>query len=153
MTKNISSPTAVALGFFDGVHLGHASLINKAKQLATGGIKSVIYTLDTHPSVFFGSPVRMITPGEERISLLKSFDTDYLYLQKTDRSFLNISPEEFVNDILINTLGAVHVISGENYTFGKNKSGTSKLLKKLSGKWLNIIFGIFMLSTAVRMIL
>ncbi len=127
----LSSPTAVALGFFDGVHLGHASLINKTKELASDKIKTVVYTLDTHPSAFFGAPVPMITPVNERISVLKTFNTDYIYLQKTNSDFLNLTPEEFFNEILINKLGAVHVVSGENYTFGKNKSGNSILLKKL----------------------
>lgn len=131
MTESISHPTSVALGFFDGVHLGHASLINKAKELAQGDIKSVVYTFDSHPSSFFGSTVPMITPGEERISILKSFDTDFLYLQKIDRDFLSISPQDFVTEILIKKLGAVHIISGENYTFGKDKSGNPELMKKI----------------------
>lgn len=134
IADKIHSPTSVALGFFDGVHRGHTSLINTAKVFATGDIKSVIYTLDTHPSVFFGSPVPMITSAEERLSILKSMNTDYIYLQKTSRDFLNISPEDFVDKILINQLNAAYVVSGENYTFGKNKSGNSELLKKLCEK-------------------
>ena len=131
MTEIISSPSAIALGFFDGVHLGHASLINKAKELAVSGVKSVVYTFDTHPSVFFGTKVPMITPGEERISVLKSFQTDYVYVQEITPEFLSISPKDFVREILIKKLGAVHIISGENYTFGKNKSGNPEVLKKL----------------------
>ena len=131
ITDKIHSPTSVALGFFDGVHRGHISLINTAKEFASAGVKSVIYTLDTHPSVFFGSPVPMITSAEERLSILKSMDADYIYLQKTDRDFLNISPEDFVDEILVKQLNAAYVVSGENYTFGKNKSGNSDLLKKL----------------------
>ena len=130
-TENISSGTVIALGFFDGVHLGHASLIDRAKELATGDIKSLIYTLDKHPSFLFGNPTPMITSSESRINLLKNFNTDYLYLQQTDKDFLSISPEKFVNDILVKKLGAVHIVSGENYTFGKNNSGNSVLLKKL----------------------
>ncbi len=134
ISEKILSPTAVALGFFDGVHRGHASLIHKAIECATDEIKSVIYTLDTHPSVFFGSPVPTITSATERISLLESFATDYIYLQKITRDFLNISPEDFVSEILIGQLNAVHIISGENYTFGKNKSGNAQLLKELCDK-------------------
>lgn len=131
MIEVISSPTVIALGFFDGVHLGHVSLINKAKELAVNGVKSVVYTFDTHPSSFFGSLVPMITPGDDRISVLKSFQTDYVYVQEITPEFLNISPEDFVSEILIKKLGAVHIISGENYTFGKNKSGNPEILNKL----------------------
>lgn len=131
MIEVISSPTVVALGFFDGVHLGHASLISKAKELAVNGVKSVVYTFDKHPSAFFGNKVPMITPGDDRISVLKSFQTDYVYVQEITPEFLNISPEDFVCEILIKKLGAVHIISGENYTFGKNKSGNTEILKKL----------------------
>ena len=132
--EKINSPTSVALGFFDGVHLGHTALINKAKESASGDIKSVIYTLDTHPSALLGHPVPMITPTEERLSILKSLNADYIYLQKTDRDFLSISPEDFVEKILVERLNAAHVFSGENYTFGKNKSGNPELLKKLCEK-------------------
>ena len=129
--EKISSNTVIALGFFDGVHLGHAAIIEKAKELATGDVKSLIYTLDTHPSFLFGNPTPLITSNESRIDLLENFNTDFLYLQQTDKDFLNISPEDFVNNILVKKLGAVHIVSGENYTFGKNKSGNCELLKKL----------------------
>lgn len=129
--KNITFPTVIALGFFDGVHKGHSSIINTAKELAGENTKSLIYTLDTHPSLLFGSPVPMITSQDERMDLLKSYSTDYIFLQKTDRDFLNLPPETFIKDILINKLRATHIISGENYTFGRNKSGSSKLLKKI----------------------
>lgn len=129
--RELSSPTAVALGFFDGVHLGHSSLIKKVKEVSTGNIKSVVYTFDVHPSSLFGHSTPMITPCENRLALLNSFEPDFIYIQKIDRDFLNITPENFVKDVLINKLGAVHIISGENYTFGKNKSGNSDLLKKI----------------------
>ena len=129
--SKITASTAVALGFFDGVHKGHASIISKVKSLATDGIKSLVYTFDSHPSLFFGNPTPMIAPGDSRLNLLESYDVDFVYLQKLDREFLNISPEDFVDEILINKLGATHVVSGENYTFGKNKSGNSILLEKL----------------------
>lgn len=129
--SKITASTAVALGFFDGVHKGHASIISKAKSLATDGIKSLIYTFDVHPSLFFGNPTPMIAPGDSRFKLLESYNVDFIYLQKVNKDFLNISPEDFVDEILINKLGATHVVSGENYTFGKNKSGNSKLLENL----------------------
>ena len=129
--RKITASTAVALGFFDGVHKGHDAIISKAKTLATGAIKSLIYTFDTHPSGFFNLPTPMISPGNSRVNLLDSYNVDYVYLQKTDRDFLNISPEDFIDKILIEKLGATHIVSGENYTFGKNKSGDSKLLEKM----------------------
>ena len=79
--EKISSNTVIALGFFDGVHLGHAAIIEKAKELATGDVKSLIYTLDTHPSFLFGNPTPLITSNESRIDLLENFNTDFLYLQ------------------------------------------------------------------------
>ena len=130
-TEKIPSPTSVALGFFDGVHLGHRAIINKAKEYECDNKKSVIYTLDTHPSVLLGNPTKLISPGDSRIRLLEEFNTDYIYLQKTDKDFLNIAPEDFVDRVLIGRLGATHIVSGENYTFGKNKSGNSDLLKRL----------------------
>ncbi len=131
----ISSPTAVALGFFDGLHLGHASLIEKACSLSDENIKSLVYTFDKHPSVFFGKQIPAITSFEKKISLIQEYNIDYIYVENITEEFLGLSPESFVSEILKKKLNARYVISGENYTFGENKSGNSSLLKTLCEKY------------------
>lgn len=126
-----TSKTAVALGFFDGVHIGHMSLINKIKDLETEGLKSCVYTFDKHPSEIFGQGVELICSFEDKIRLLEETGVNSVYVQKTDKQFLSLSPEEFVKTVLIEELDAAHVVAGENFTFGKNKSGNAEVLKKL----------------------
>lgn len=123
--------TAVALGFFDGVHIGHMSLINRIKELEAEGLKSCVYTFDKHPSEIFGRGVALICSFEEKIRLLEAAGVNTVYVQKTDEPFLSLSPEEFVKTVLIEKLSAAHVVAGENFTFGKNKSGNADMLKKL----------------------
>jgi len=126
-----TSKTAVALGFFDGVHIGHMSLINKIKELETECLKSCVYTFDKHPSEIFGKGVKFICSFEEKVSLLEETGVTSVYVQKTDAAFLALSPEEFMQQVLIDKLNAAHVVAGENFTFGKNKSGNADVLKKL----------------------
>ena len=126
-----TSKTAVALGFFDGVHIGHMSLINKIKELETEGLKSCVYTFDKHPSEIFGKGVAFICSFEDKIRLLEKTGVNSVYVQETDAHFLSLSPEEFVKNVLIEKLNAMHVVAGENFTFGKNKSGSADVLKKL----------------------
>ena len=132
--KMQTSKTAVALGFFDGVHIGHMSLINKIKELETEGLKSCVYTFDKHPSEIFGSGVKFICSFEDKIKLLEAAGINSVYVQKTDKQFLSVLPEEFVKTVLIDKLNAAHVVAGENFTFGKNKSGNADVLKKLCGE-------------------
>ncbi len=129
--KMQTSKTAVALGFFDGVHIGHMSLINRIKELEVEGLKSCVYTFDKHPSEIFGHGVELICSFEDKIRLLETTGVSSVYVQKTDKYFLSLSPEEFVKNVLIDKLNAAHVVAGENFTFGKNKSGTADVLKKL----------------------
>ncbi|MBR2472177.1 MAG: FAD synthetase family protein, partial [Clostridia bacterium] len=129
--KMQTSKTAVALGFFDGVHIGHMSLINKIKELENEGLKSCVYTFDKHPSEIFGQGVELICSFEDKIKLLEETGVNLVYVQKADKLFLSLSPEEFVKKVLIDKLNAAHVVAGENFTFGKNKSGNADVLKKL----------------------
>ncbi len=126
-----TSKTAVALGFFDGVHIGHMSLINRIKELETEDLKSCVYTFDKHPSEIFGQGVALICSFEDKIRLLEETGVNTVYVQKTDVHFLSLLPEEFVQKVLIEKLNATHVVAGENFTFGKNKSGNADVLKKL----------------------
>ncbi len=129
--KMQTSKTAVALGFFDGVHIGHMSLINKIKELEADGLKSCVYTFDKHPSKIFGTRMPLILSFEDKIKELKETGVNAVYVQETDKEFLSLSPEEFVQKVLIEKLSAAHVVAGENFTFGKNKSGNAEMLKKL----------------------
>ena len=96
-----TSKTAVALGFFDGVHIGHMSLINKIKALETDGLKSCVYTFDKHPSEIFGNGVPLILTFEEKIKVHRGTGVNTVYVQNTDKEFLSLSPDDFLQKVII----------------------------------------------------
>jgi riboflavin kinase/FMN adenylyltransferase len=133
--KEKRKSTAVALGFFDGVHLGHKEVINSMLKTAQeDNLTSLVYTFKDNPLAAFGKSVPFITTNKERASLLKGMGVDLV----VEDDFLNIkdlSPEEFVKNILVNRFSAKKVFCGFNYHFGKGGKGDSKILQKLCNKY------------------
>lgn len=129
--------TYVALGTFDGVHKGHRVLISEAVKKAkeNNGV-SVVFTFANHPlEVVCPERVpKMINTLEEKLYLLQEMDVDYVVLQTFDKDFADFSKEEFINKILIDSLGAKEIFVGFNYTFGKKGEGNTEYLKKVSSE-------------------
>ena len=122
----------VALGTFDGLHLGHMEIIKKAVCISEiNNAKSGVMFFDCLPSKAFGKSVCHLMNNEEKIKLL---DTDFIYEQRFDSDFRDMSPEEFVL-YMKNVLKAGCVCAGYNYRFGKNAAGDSQMLEKLCGKY------------------
>ncbi|MEH7526568.1 FAD synthetase family protein, partial [Bacillus sp. JJ1503] len=96
---------SIALGYFDGVHLGHQKVIKKAKTIAEeSGFKSAVMTFDPHPSVVLGKSVKhveYITPLSEKIELMAKLGIDYLFIVNFSREFASLLPQEFVDQYLI----------------------------------------------------
>ena len=114
--------TAVVLGTFDGVHRGHAALLARAKE---SGLPVTAYTFSSSPR---GS-VCLTTP-EERERLLRLYGADEVIFADFT-SIRSLSPEAFVEQILLTSLGASRVICGFNYRFGQGAKGDCKLLRTL----------------------
>jgi riboflavin kinase/FMN adenylyltransferase len=125
-------PLVMALGFFDGVHLGHQEVILAAKKEADNrGYRSAVMSFDPHPSVVLGRSVKhvkYITPLEEKIRLVKSLGIDYFYIVRFTKEFANLVPQEFVDHYLID-LNVKHVVAGFDYTYGKLGKGTMETLQ------------------------
>lgn len=129
----IEEKTVVALGTFDGCHLGHASVLQsafyKAKELKA---KSVVYTFDT----LCNKEGEAILTLEEKIKAISKFGIDYIAID-TFENVRELSGEDFVKDVLVNGLGAIFATCGFNYRFGKNAScdaeALSAFLKNLGG--------------------
>ncbi|KOO46572.1 bifunctional riboflavin kinase/FAD synthetase [Priestia koreensis] len=125
-------PQAVmALGYFDGVHLGHQEVIKMAKKIADEkGIKSAVMTFDPHPSVVLGKNVQhvdMITPLQQKIEIIEQLGIDRLYLVHFDLAFASLLPQEFVDQYIIG-LHIKHVVAGFDYSYGKMGKGTMETL-------------------------
>ena len=114
----------LCLGYFDALHLGHISLINKSKNL---GRKVGVLTMDPNPSSFFNSNVKEVNSLEDKIEILETLGVDYFIILETNKDVLNMSPESFVKEIIV-PLGVKNVVSGFDYHFGKNKSGDNDFL-------------------------
>ena len=116
--------SVVVIGVFDGVHKGHQDVLNRAKALA-GDEKIIALTFDPHPAAIF-APDRapsMLTILTDRIELLKIHNADQVAVIKFTAEFATMSPEDFVNKILIEQLHASTVIVGANFTYGEKAAG------------------------------
>ena len=125
---------AVAIGNFDGVHSGHAQLVERIKHHAQHAAKkSLVFTFDPHPVRLLRpelAPVQL-TWTERKAELLSQLGIDGMLAYPTDRRLLGLTPEAFFEEIIIDALGATAVIEGPNFYFGKNRSGDVKLLESL----------------------
>ncbi len=124
----------VALGNFDGVHLGHRTIFERTIERARrSGSEAVAFTFWPHPiSVLFPerSP-RMITSLARRLAALRSTGLDGVVVRRFTREFAALSPEEFVRDWLVGRLGVSAVVVGYNVTFGHERRGTPPRLAEL----------------------
>jgi riboflavin kinase/FMN adenylyltransferase len=120
----------VVIGVFDGVHKGHQSILDRAKEIADGR-KIIALTFDPHPTTVF-APDRaptLLTTLADRVVLLKIHGADQVAVMKFDEKFAAMSPEDFVNQILIKQLEAGDVIVGENFTYGHKAAGNVQTLE------------------------
>lgn len=121
--------TTLLLGDFDGVHLGHQSLVKKAKEFEEP-IGALLFDVDP---VFFldnGKTKKVLSSLEERIELLSSYGVEIFYVIHTTKEFLSLSPEEFMKDVLL-PLKPARLIVGSDYRFGKMAKGDAETLKNL----------------------
>ena len=122
----------MSIGNFDGIHLGHQSIVERViKKSQTRSIPSVITTFEPHPHEFFtpDSADRIMGLREKYIAL-KEFSVDYLFLMRFDHSLANTTADEFIKTFLLNGLKVKSLIIGDDFRFGKKRQGDYELLKK-----------------------
>jgi riboflavin kinase/FMN adenylyltransferase len=126
----MSESTVVVIGVFDGVHKGHQALLKRAKEIADGRT-IVALTFDPHPRAVFApdSVPPMLTTLADRVELLKIHNADQVAVMKFNEQFAAMSPEKFVEDILVKQLHVSTVIVGKNFTYGAKAAGTVETLK------------------------
>ncbi|KKB38932.1 bifunctional riboflavin kinase/FAD synthetase [Bacillus thermotolerans] len=129
--KSDLPPLVMALGFFDGVHLGHQQVIGTAVEKANQqGAKSAVMTFDPHPSIVLGhkhKQVQYITPLEEKIKRIELLGVDYFFVVRFTSSFAALNPQEFIDSYIIG-LNVRHVVAGFDYTYGRLGKGTMETL-------------------------
>lgn len=125
---------ALALGTFDGLHRGHINVLDEAKAFAFDGFVPAMLMFDIHPqAVLKGSAPPMLITSEDKEKYAKELGV--LPVHISFEEIRNLSPEEFLRDILIEKHNVGAVICGENFLFGKNGEGNSKILCNLCEKY------------------
>ena len=127
----MTESSVVVIGVFDGVHKGHQALLHRAKEIADGR-PIIALTFDPHPRTVFApdSVPPMLTTLADRVELLKIHNADQVAVMKFNEKFAAMSPEQFVEDILVKQLHVSTVIVGKNFTYGAKAAGNVDTLIK-----------------------
>ncbi len=153
-------PTQVALGNFDGVHLGHRAVIqalaeshcqgavleidatcgenqgNTATLAPIGHCYTTVVSFTPHPHVFFsGQPKPLLTLLPEKVERLEALGVEQLVLLPFDQDLANLTPEEFVEQVLVGQLKAQKISVGFNFCFGRNRAGTAENLRAIAARY------------------
>ena len=127
----MSKKRVIALGFFDGVHLGHGALLKKTLERASAlGAESAAFTFDRSPREFVtGERVPLLTDTVEREYLVTAhYGLGELLVEPFDKAMMTMPWEVFLTELLVKKYGAVHLVAGHDYRFGHKNGGTSELL-------------------------
>ena len=119
---------AVAIGTFDGVHRGHRAVVEAARE---SGLRSTVVTFEPHPRLVLGYEVRLLSTLERRLELLAALAPDETLIVEFTPELSQLEPEEFVAQVL-RRIGTRIVIAGEDFRFGRGRSGDVGLLRRLS---------------------
>ncbi|PCI39623.1 MAG: riboflavin biosynthesis protein RibF [Rhodospirillaceae bacterium] len=123
----------VAIGNFDGIHKGHQAVINEAGSLAQKyGKPWAVMTFEPHPTALFrpnSEPFRLSTM-RTKARLIENLGVDELLVQHFDKDFANLPAEDFVDEVLVKSLGAIHVVAGYDFHFGQKRQGNCETLLK-----------------------
>jgi riboflavin kinase/FMN adenylyltransferase len=128
----------LAIGNFDGVHLGHQKIINRCIDLAkTHNLTPAVLTFHPHPSQFINSDEKkkLIYNNVQKISLIRDLNIAHLFILQFNNQVMNIPHDKFVEDILIKMFKVKGIISGYNFFFGKNRLGNTDFLKTTSKQY------------------
>ena len=132
-----SGGSTVTIGTFDGVHLGHRALISRTiAEADRRGTGSVVVTWDRHPLMTLRPEVapRLLSTAERKLELLEATGVDGVAILPFTEELSHLSPEGFVDRVLVQGLGARAVFVGEGWRFGHKRAGDMELLQKLGAE-------------------
>jgi len=134
---DVSHSAVVSIGNFDGLHLGHREIlktvVRRAREL---GLQAVAMTFEPHPIRFLapGRAPRLISTLGQKIRLIEDVGIDILFVARFDDAFSRLSPEEFIQQYLIDGMKARSICLGANFNFGYRQRGTIQTLREFSSK-------------------
>ena len=138
----ISRPTAIALGNFDGVHIGHRRVIAPIlpTALSDPNLTSTVVSFSPHPKEFFSQQQRsLLAPFDEKVALLESLGVEQLVLLPFDANLAKLTASEFIQKILIDYLQVELISVGFDFHFGRQRQGNINDLQNIWGDRLTVI--------------
>jgi riboflavin kinase/FMN adenylyltransferase len=128
----------VTIGTFDGVHIGHQKIISRLQEVARQkGGETVILTFFPHPRMILHPDdlnIKLISTMEEKGERLANLGIDHLIITPFTRDFSNLSPQEYIKDVLVKKIGTTQIVIGYDHRFGKDRSGGLKELQYFSSE-------------------
>jgi riboflavin kinase/FMN adenylyltransferase len=131
---NASTPTVLTIGNFDGLHLGHRAMLERlAARAREMNLPAAVMTFEPHPRELFApeqAPARL-TSMREKLALLESCGVDRTYVCRFDRKLAALSADGFIDEVLLGGLGVRHLIIGDDFRFGRGRSGDFAMLERV----------------------
>jgi riboflavin kinase / FMN adenylyltransferase len=159
-------PCAITIGVYDGVHLGHQSVIRTTQAEADRlGVATAVVTFDRHPATLVRpeNAPKLLTTLDQKLELLELAGVDHTFVIHFDEARAKESAEDFVHEVLVDRLGARSVVVGEDFHFGHQRGGNVALLRQLGADLGFEVHGLSLLhrdhatepvsSTAIRRVL
>ena len=143
--KELRGPLFLAIGVFDGVHLGHQAVIStSAAHAKNAGGTPVVVTFDPHPGKVLrpDDAPHLLTATQHKIALIRDLGVEHLLVIQFDREFSATAPEAFVRQLAENSKPLRQVCVGHEWSFGKNRAGNLALLQKLGAEFGFDVIGI-----------
>lgn len=131
----LPEPSAVAIGKFDGVHLGHRKLIHKIIEQKKEGLLTTVFTFDTSAAAFFGGEEKELTTISEKRRIFEDLGIDVLIEFPLNRETAATEPKEFVHRYLAKQMRAAYICAGTDLSFGKNGMGNYTLLENYADRY------------------
>jgi riboflavin kinase/FMN adenylyltransferase len=131
--KDDARPLVLAIGFFDGLHLGHREIVKAVMRLRRPGYRAAVLTFRNHPATHL-RPEKvppLITTLEERVNLLASTGIDELYLVPFDEKIATLEARRFLEEVLVDQMGLRALVFGRNFRFGAGRLGDAALAEEV----------------------
>ncbi|MBR1524814.1 MAG: bifunctional riboflavin kinase/FAD synthetase [Lachnospiraceae bacterium] len=127
--------TAVAIGKFDGMHLGHRKLLEEISSHREKRLHSLVFTFESPVMDFFtGEKSRVLTTNDEKLRLFEEAGVEFVYIMPVNKDTVSYEPEAFVKDMLVTRLHASLIAAGADLSFGDKGAGNMALIKRLSSE-------------------
>ncbi|MGD9021533.1 MAG: bifunctional riboflavin kinase/FAD synthetase [Lysobacterales bacterium] len=135
--RQLLRSSVVMIGNFDGVHLGHQSLLRHCKSLAGERRPVAVVTFEPLPKAWFGldqAPPRL-TSVRQKVEFLSAQGVDLVWLMRFNQALAEMSAQDFVRTVLVETLAAAEVVVGEDFRYGRAREGDMNSLRKAGKEW------------------